>query len=404
MIMAKQKSKSLSAKGLQEQILSLNRIGIALSEQHSLNELLDLILTESRQFTNAEAGSLYVREGNQLRFAISQNEVLEKRAKAKEKREGIIIPKTFTGFYLSLDKSSLAGYVGVTGKILNIPDAYKIPKGNEYKFNSSFDEKNNYRTKSMLMVPLKDTSDNVVGVLQLINARKGKTVVPFSKYFETLALSLASQAAVSIKNTVLGQELKEAYLDTIFRLSVAAEYKDDDTAVHIQRMSQYSAIIAAGLGLSATEVENIRFASPMHDIGKLGVPDSILLKPAKLTATEFKEMQNHTIIGGKILENAKADILKVSEQIAITHHEKWDGSGYPHGLAGENIPLYGRIVALADVFDALTTKRCYKPAFSMDETMHIIKEGTGRHFDPTVVAAFEKSMDQIMAVKNKFAI
>ena len=115
-------------------------------------------------------------------------------------------------------------------------------------------------------------------------------------------------------------------------------------------------------------------------------------------------MQNHTIIGGKILENAKADILKVSEQIALTHHEKWDGSGYPHGLAGENIPLYGRIVALADVFDALTTKRCYKPAFSMDETMHIIKEGTGRHFDPTVVAAFDKNMDKIMVVKNQFAI
>jgi putative two-component system response regulator len=401
--MAKLNTKSISTKGLQEQILSLNRIGIALSEQHSLNELLELILTESREFTNAEAGSLYIREGNQLRFALSQNEVLEKRARAKEKREGVTSTKSFTGFYLSLDKSSLAGYVGVTGKILNIPDAYKIPKNREYRFNSSFDEKNNYRTKSMLMVPLKDSSGNVAGVLQLINARKGKTAVPFSKHFETLALSLASQAAVSIKNTLLAHELKEAYLDTIFRLSVAAEYKDDDTAVHIQRMSQYSAILAEGLGLSKTEVENIRFASPMHDIGKLGVPDSILLKPAKLTAEEFKEMQNHTLIGGKILENAKADILKVSEQIAVTHHEKWDGSGYPHGLAGENIPLYGRIVALADVFDALTTKRCYKPAFSMDETMHIIKEGTGRHFDPTVVAAFDRSMDAIMAVKNKFS-
>ncbi|HXL73993.1 MAG TPA: HD domain-containing phosphohydrolase [bacterium] len=401
--MAKLKTKSISTKGLQEQILSLNRIGIALSEQHSLNELLELILTESREFTNAEAGSLYVREENQLRFALSQNEVLEKRARAREKKEGVAASKSFSGFYLSLDKSSLAGYVGVTGKILNIPDAYKIPKGREYKFNSSFDEKNNYHTKSMLMVPLKDSSGNAVGVLQLINARKGKTVVPFSKHFETLALSLASQAAVSIKNTVLAEELKEAYLDTIFRLSVAAEYKDDDTAVHIQRMSQYSAILAEGLGLSKTEVENIRFASPMHDIGKLGVPDSILLKPAKLTAEEFKEMQNHTLIGGKILENAKSEILKVSEQIAVTHHEKWDGSGYPHGLAGEHIPLYGRIVALADVFDALTTKRCYKPAFSMDETLHIIKEGTGRHFDPTVVAAFDRNMDKIMAVKNKFS-
>jgi HD-GYP domain-containing protein (c-di-GMP phosphodiesterase class II) len=396
------KSISPSHKGLQEQILSLNRIGIALSEQHNLNELLALILTESRKFTGAEAGSLYVREGNQLRFALSQNEVLEKKARDQEKKDGVPAPKTFTGFYLSLDKSSLAGYVGVTGKVLNIPDTYKIPKNREYKFNKSFDEKNNYRTKSMLMVPLKDSSGNVVGVLQLINARKGKAVVPFDKYFEPLALSLASQAAVSIKNTLLAQELKEAYLDTIFRLSIAAEYKDDDTAIHIQRMSRYSAILAEALGLSEAEVEKIRFASPMHDIGKLGVPDAILLKPAKLTAEEFKEMQNHTIIGGKILENAKADILKVSEQIAVTHHEKWDGSGYPKGLAGENIPLYGRIVALADVFDALTTKRCYKEAFSMEETMRIIKEGTGRHFDPKVVEAFEKSMDKIMAVKNQF--
>ncbi len=400
--MAKATPQSLSSRGLQEQIMSLNRIGIALSEQHDLNELLDLILTESREFTNCEAGSLYVREGQQLRFALSQNEVLEKRAREKAKKEGVTAVKTFSGFYLSLDKSSLAGFVGVTGKVLNIQDVYKIPKTKEYKFNSSFDEKNNYRTKSMLIVPLKDTSGNVVGVLQLINARKGKTVVPFSKQFESLALSLASQAAVAIKNTLLGQELREAYLDTIFRLSVAAEYKDDDTAAHIQRMSRYSAILAEGMGLSKVEVENIRFASPMHDIGKLGVPDAILLKPAKLTPQEFKEMQNHTIIGGKILENAKAEILKMSEQIAVTHHEKWDGSGYPHGLKGENIPLSGRIVALADVFDALTSKRCYKPAFSMDETMNIIREGKGRHFDPRVVEVFEKTLEPIIQVKTQF--
>lgn len=400
--MAKATPQSLSSKGLQEQIMSLNRIGIALSEQHDLNELLDLILTESREFTNCEAGSLYVREGQQLRFALSQNEVLEKRAREKAKKEGVTAVKTFSGFYLSLDKSSLAGFVGVTGKVLNIEDAYKIPKTKEYKFNSSFDEKNNYRTKSMLIVPLKDTSGNVVGVLQLINARKGKQVAPFSKHFESLALSLASQAAVAIKNTLLGQELRDAYLDTIFRLSVAAEYKDDDTAAHIQRMSRYSAILAEGMGLSKVEVDNIRFASPMHDIGKLGVPDAILLKPAKLTPQEFKEMQNHTIIGGKILENAKAEILKMSEQIALTHHEKWDGSGYPHGLKGDNIPLSGRIVALADVFDALTSKRCYKPAFSMDETMNIIREGKGRHFDPRVVEVFEKTLDPIIQVKTQF--
>ncbi len=133
------------------------------------------------------------------------------------------------------------------------------------------------------------------------------------------------------------------------------------------------------------------------------MPDSILLKPGKLTPAEFKEMQNHTVFGAKILENAKAELLKVSEEIALTHHEKWDGSGYPRGMKGEGIPLSGRIVALADVFDALTTKRCYKPAFSLEDSMKIIKEGDGRHFDPKVVQAFNNSIEKILAVKAQFS-
>jgi len=396
----------ISAKGLQEQLMSLNRIGIALTKEQDLNQLLTLVLTESRQFTNAEAGSLYVREGQQLRFSVSQNEVLEARKKAElkaQKKQPEMVPSTFTGFYVSLDKSSISGYVGTTGKVLNISDSYKISPSKEYKFNRSFDEKNNYRTKSQLVVPMKDASGNVVGVIQLLNARKKKTIISFDKHYENLVLSLASQAAIAIKNAMLTQELKEAYLDTIFRLSVAAEYKDDDTAVHIHRMSRYSAILAEGLGLSTHEVESIRFASPMHDIGKLGVPDSILMKPGKLTPLEFKEMQNHTVFGGKILENAKAELLKVSEVIALTHHEKWDGSGYPRGLKGESIPLSGRIVALADVYDALTTKRVYKPAFSQEDSMKIITEGIGRHFDPKVVQAFNENIEKILAVKSQFS-
>ena len=261
-------SPNVSARGLQEQLMALNKIGMALSKEQDLNQLLTLVLTESRQFTNAEAGSLYVREGEQLRFSVTQNDVMDARRKAemKAKKTMEVIPSTFTGFYVSLDKSSLAGYVGVTAKVLNIPDAYKIPAGKEFKFNRSFDEKNNYRTKSMLIVPMKDASGNVVGVIQLINARKKKNIIPFDKHYENLVLSLASQAAIAIKNTMLTQELKEAYLDTIFRLSIAAEYKDDDTAAHIHRMSRYSAILAEGLGLSAPEVESIRYASPMHDI------------------------------------------------------------------------------------------------------------------------------------------
>ena len=399
-------SDRISVSGLQEQLIALNKIGIALSKEQDLNQLLTLILSESRLFTNAEAGSLYVREGSQLRFSVSQNDVIEAREKTAArtpKKPLETIPSTFKGFYIQLDKSSLAGYVAVTGEALNIPDVYKVPKKREYKHNPSFDLKHHYRTKSMLVVPMKDATGEVVGVLQLINARKGKSVVPFNKNYENLMMSLASQAAVTIKNTLLTQELKEAYLDTIFRLSVAAEFKDDDTAVHIHRVSGYSAALAEGLGLPPTEVESIRNASPMHDIGKLGVPDDILMKPGKLTPDEFKEMQKHTLFGGKILENAKAKLLKVSEEIALTHHEKWDGSGYPRGLRGENIPLAGRIVALADVFDALTSKRCYKPAFSLEESLKIIRESAGHHFDPKLVWVFNYNLEKILAVKAQFS-
>jgi len=397
---------------LHDQLLALNRIGIALSRERDINDLLNLILTESRKFTGAEAGSLYVREGSQLRFAVSQNEILERRQKALQKKEAAVLPEAlpagkgsgaFSGFYVSLNKSSLSGYVGVTGRVLNISDAYRIPAAREYHFNKSFDEKNNYRTKSMLIVPMKDSADNVVGVLQLINARKNKTVVPFAKNFENLVLSLASQAAIALRNATLTQELREAYLDTIFRLSIAAEYKDTDTAAHIHRMSRYSAILAEGLGLSAAEVETMRYASPMHDIGKLGVPDAILMKPGKLTPQEFKEIQKHTLYGAKILENAKADLLQASEVIALTHHEKWDGTGYPKNLKGEQIPLTGRIVALADVFDALTSKRVYKPAFSLEQSLDIIKEGAGTHFDPKVVQSFMGNLDKILAVKAQYS-
>jgi len=397
---------------LHERLLALNRIGIALSREREINNLLNLILTESRKFTGAEAGSLYVREGLQLRFAVSQNEILERRQKAIQKKEKEAEPSaepgrtkggSFSGFYVSLNKGSLAGYVGVTGRVLNLADAYKIPAAREYQFNKSFDEKHNYRTKSMLIVPMKDSADTVVGVLQLINARRGKKVVPFSKNFENLVLSLASQAAIAIRNATLAQELREAYLDTIFRLSIAAEYKDTDTAAHIHRMSRYSAILAEGLGLSPDEVEVLRYASPMHDIGKLGVPDAILMKPGKLTPQEFKEIQKHTLYGAKILENAKAGLLQASEVIAITHHEKWDGTGYPKGLKGEQIPLTGRIVALADVFDALTSKRCYKPAFSLEQSLDIVKEGAGTHFDPKVVQSFMGNLDKILAVKAQYS-
>lgn len=199
------------------------------------------------------------------------------------------------------------------------------------------------------------------------------------------------------------KKIEEASLETIYRLSKAAEYKDEGTAVHIQRMSHYAVTVARRLHLSQNTITAILYAAPMHDIGKIGVPDHILLKPGKLDPDEWKIMKQHTIIGGKILEGSKRGFIKLGEIIALTHHEKWDGSGYPKGLKGKQIPLVARIVAIADVFDALTSKRPYREPLTVEEAFNIIKEGKGTHFDPQVVDVFFESEQEILSIKERFS-
>lgn len=198
------------------------------------------------------------------------------------------------------------------------------------------------------------------------------------------------------------EKVKESSLETIYRLARAAEYKDEDTGTHVLRMSHYAAAVARELGLPEDEVESILYAAPMHDVGKIGIPDRILLKPGKLDPDEWKVMKQHTLIGGKILSGSEAGFIKLAEVIALTHHEKWDGSGYPNGLAGEEIPIAGRITAIADVFDALTSKRPYKEPFPLEKSFGIIREGRGTHFDPAVVDAFFAVTDEILAIKERF--
>jgi putative two-component system response regulator len=198
------------------------------------------------------------------------------------------------------------------------------------------------------------------------------------------------------------EKLKTASLETIYRLTRAAEYKDEDTGVHIQRMSNYAALIARTLGLREKTVESILYAAPMHDIGKIGIPDRILLKPGRLDAAEWEIMKTHTTIGARILEGSQGGFIRLGETIALTHHEKWDGSGYPRGLKGAGIPLAGRIVAIADVFDALTSKRPYKEAFSLEKSLEIIRAGRGGHFDPAVVDALLSALPEMRAIGEKY--
>ena len=198
------------------------------------------------------------------------------------------------------------------------------------------------------------------------------------------------------------EKIKLASLDTIHRLARAAECRDEGTGTHIKRIGQYSANIAHKMGLSDSEVENILYAAPMHDIGKIGIPDHILLKPGKLEPKEWEIMKEHTTIGAAILRGSDAEFIRLAELVALTHHEKWDGSGYPKGLRGAEIPLAGRIVAIADVFDALTSKRPYKDAYSIEESFKIIRESSGAHFDPDVVDAFVDSECEIITIRRKY--
>lgn len=228
-------------------------------------------------------------------------------------------------------------------------------------------------------------------------------VKAYNDYIRNYSRELETEVARRTRDLRLAFErIKAMSLEALYRLTRAAEYKDEDTGAHIQRMSQYSATIARTMGLNDQTVEYILYAAPMHDIGKIGIPDKILLKPGKLTEEEWVIMKEHTIIGGRILEGSKAGYIHLGEIVALTHHEKWDGSGYPLGLKGNKIPLVGRIVAIADVFDALMSKRPYKEAFPLEKSHGIIREGRGNHFDPAVVDAFFASGKELDRIRQEF--
>jgi len=198
------------------------------------------------------------------------------------------------------------------------------------------------------------------------------------------------------------EELRSTRLQVVQRLGMAAEYRDEETGNHILRMSHISALLARCIGWSEADCELMLNASPMHDIGKIGIPDAILLKPGKFEPPEWEIMKTHAAIGGKLLDGDDSELMRMAQQIAISHHEKWDGSGYPNGLAGEAIPQSGRIAALADVFDALTSVRPYKKAWTVEAAVELIKENRGKHFDPELVDIFLQQLPAILQIRERF--
>ncbi len=199
------------------------------------------------------------------------------------------------------------------------------------------------------------------------------------------------------------EELHHTRLQVVQRLGMAAEYRDEETGNHILRMSHICALLAKEIGWDDNQCDLILNASPMHDIGKIGIPDAILLKPGRFEPEEWEIMKTHATIGAQLLDGDDSDLMRMARDIARSHHEKWDGSGYPNGLSGEQIPVAGRIAALADVFDALTSERPYKKAWAIEEAVELIQQNSGKHFDPLLVEVFQRELPRIVAIREQFS-
>lgn len=379
---------------LSEKFRRLIEVGLALTSESDVSALLGRILFEARRFTCAEAGTLYlVTPDGKLQFSVVQNDRL--------RRSEVLVGNASQPITIEISPTSIAGWVTGTGSTLNIPDVHNLPGSCGYQFDSSFDLKTGYCSRSMLVVPMKSPDGHIVGVIQLINALRPGTeeYTTFPREQEELVLCLASQAAVALNNARLTSELQLAYSEAIHRLARAAEFRDHDTGEHIERVSRYSAAIAESLGMAPPDVSRILLASTLHDIGKLAIPDSILQKPGKLTAGEYAEMKCHAKMGADLLAGSENPTILLAAEIAFSHHEKWDGTGYPRGLRGDEIPVAAQICAVADVFDALCSTRCYKEALSSEEACEFLRKESGRHFSPRVVEAFLGVIDKITRIR-----
>ena len=386
-----------------------------LGEIQDVDVLLERILTEARTIVHADAGSIYVVEDANLKIKYAQNDT-----HLRELSNGAKLPYTFFAF--PVNEKSISGYVALTGQPLNIADAYEIPESCPYKFNKTTDNTTDYRTRSIYTLPLKNATGKVLGVLQIINAQdEYGNVVSFNADAELYITHFASSAT---------QALEHAYLTSnmVKRMLHMAEFRDPkETYCHVERVSSFSLEIydrwAFNHNIPESEShkfrDTLKIAAKFHDVGKVGISDVILKKKfPRFTDEERSIMQGHTCIGANLFEPTESYLDEMSRDVALHHHERWDGgaSGYPgkydyssfligeplpasEKISGTDIPLAARIVAVADVFDALSHKRCYKDAWRIDDAFGEIQQESGRQFDPEVVLAFMQVKDRISAIQ-----
>lgn len=397
---------------------------LALSRVRDLDVLLERLLGAARRLSNADAGSIYIRDEENpslLHFSHTQNATLSKRLPPGRK-----LP--FAAFTVPIGPGSIAGFVAATGSTLNLPDVHRLPPDATYSFDSSFDRDNNYVTQSMLTFPLthraagEDEQDEVVGVLQLINARDEQgRVVAFPEEDAHLMHLFADYAANAITQAQMIRSM-------ILGMIAVAELRDPtETGPHVKRVGAYAAEIyeawAVRRGLSGKTIDKnrdiLRLTAMLHDVGKVAIEDSILKKPGKLTAEERTRMEEHTTLGAQLLlREARSKYHAAAAEIALNHHERWDGAGYPSrtapraagtaepdratGKKGDEIPLFARIVAVADVFDALSSNRSYKKAWTEQDVVEEMKKSSGTHFDPDIIQAFGDCLETLHAIRQRY--
>ncbi len=289
----------------------------------------------------------------------------------------------------------VVGHAITKGERVIIEDAYK-----DSRFNPEVDKETGYRTKSMMVIPMYDNENTIIGAFQVIN-HLGEKGIFDDRDMQRLLLA-STFAAETIVSGKLTKEIQDTQKEVVFTMGAIGETRSKETGNHVKRVAEYSKILALGIGLDKEEAELLKQASPMHDVGKVAIPDEVLKKPARFTKSEREIMETHAELGHEMIKDSERPLLKAASIVAYEHHEKWDGTGYPRGLKGEDIHIYGRITAIADVFDALGSDRVYKKAWDLERIFKLLKEERGKHFDPHLIDVFFDNLDAILEVREKF--